>query len=144
MAPWILEDVFDSPMRKKPSNLLSRNYEIGKGRPPVATRWKAGQSGNPKGRPKGAKNLTTIFSEALNQKFEIQENGRIRKISAREGIVRRVVNQALKGDIKATAFVLAKEPEIARKTQAMERITLDMTPQEVARVYARVVRGDDS
>lgn len=131
-------------MRQKNTKTYSKNYEIGKGRPPRATRWKPGQSGNPKGRPKGAKNLATIFNEALGQKFEIQENGKSRKITAREGIVRRVVNQALKGDIKATAFVLAKEPEITRKAQPIEMITSDMTALEASKIYARLIKEDDS
>ena len=41
-------------MRKKNSpRRQSRNYEVGWGRPPQASRWRPGQSGNPKGRPKG-------------------------------------------------------------------------------------------
>lgn len=39
------------------------DYEVGYGRPPVATRFKAGQSGNPSGRAKGTRNLTTVFNE---------------------------------------------------------------------------------
>jgi Family of unknown function (DUF5681) len=50
----------------------SENYRVGKGRPPRRTRWKKGQSGNPKGRPKGAKNLTTIFATILKHKVEVR------------------------------------------------------------------------
>lgn len=130
-------------MGKRPLKSHAGNYKVGRGRPPQSTRWKPGESGNPKGRPKGSKNLETIFNDALNQKFEIHENGRTRKITAREGIVLRVVNQALKGDIKATAFVLAKEPKIARNAQPVEKITSDMTDLEAANIYARMIKGDD-
>ena len=126
-------------MRKKSSN--SGNYKIGKGRPPQSTRWKRGQSGNPKGRPKGAKNLATIFAEALSQKFEIQEKGKTRMITAREGIVRRVINEALKGNIKATAFVLAKEPEIARNAVPVKMITSAMTAQEAVDAYMQTLKA---
>lgn len=131
-------------MSRKPANPHSGSYKIGKGRPPLATRWKEGQSGNPKGRPRGAKNLATIFNDTLNQKYEIQEKGRFRKITAREAIVKRVVNQAMKGDIKATAFVLAKEPEMARKTRPMREITPEMDANEASKVYLSIMRGDDS
>ena len=110
----------------------------------MSTRWKPGQSGNPKGRPKGSKNLATIFNAALKQTLQIQEKGKTRKITAREGIVRRLVNEALKGNIKATAFVLAKEPEIARGVESVKTITSDMTAQEAADVYMRLVRGSKS
>jgi hypothetical protein len=122
-------------MRKKSSNLHSGTYNVGKGRPPQGTRWKPGQSGNPKGRPKGAKNLMTIFNDALNQTFEIQDRGKTRKITAREGIVRTVVLSALKGNIKATALVFAKEPEIAQNAVRLKKITSDMTPQEAQNTY---------
>jgi Family of unknown function (DUF5681) len=128
-------------MRKASSPKRRRgDYEVGKGRPPESTQWKPGQSGNPKGRPKGAKNLATIFHEALQQKFQIEERGKSRMITAREGIVIRLVNQALKGDIKATAFVLAKEPEIARQLQPIEKISANASPDEAAKVYQWMIK----
>jgi len=42
-----------------------RDYEVGYGKPPRDARFKEGQSGNPRGRPPGLKNLKTLLSEAL-------------------------------------------------------------------------------
>jgi hypothetical protein len=72
---------------------------------------------------------------------EIRENGRLRKITVAEGIVKRVVNNALKGDIKATAFLLAKEPEIARSAKPLPKISSDMSAQEAMNVYLSVMRA---
>jgi len=127
-------------MAKRIASSSSKEYQVGKGRPPRHTRWKPGRSGNPKGRPKGVKNLLTIFIEELNRKLEIQEKGKIRVITVREAIVRRVLNEALKGNIKATAFVLAKEPEIAQHVQEVKRITSSMTPEQAAEAYAQTLR----
>ena len=44
----------------------SGDYEVGYGRPPRHTRFAKGQSGNPRGRPCGAKNFTTLLEEALD------------------------------------------------------------------------------
>jgi hypothetical protein len=127
-------------MKKKTTSAQRRgSYEVGKGRPPTATRWKPGQSGNPKGRPRGAKNLVTLFHEALQQKLQIEEHGKSRTITAREGIVRRLVNLALKGDIKATAFVLAKEAEITQQVRLVEE-TIPRDPVEAAKTYARLMK----
>jgi hypothetical protein len=46
-----------------------RDYEVGRGKPPVHTRFKKGQSGNPRGpRPK---NLPALLVEALNEKVTV-------------------------------------------------------------------------
>jgi hypothetical protein len=57
--------------------------EVGYGRPPQAHRFKPGQSGNPRGRPKGAKNEATILRDLLNRKIDVREGGRVRKITLR-------------------------------------------------------------
>jgi hypothetical protein len=126
-------------MRKK-SRRRSENYEVGKGRPPLSTRWKPGQSGNPRGRPKGTKRLATILNEAMQQKIEINEKGQRRRISVWEAIVKTLRNNALKGDFKAISFLLAQEAEIARITEPIPNTT-GMSSQELANVYFRMVKA---
>jgi len=65
-----------------------RHYEVGYGKPPRHTRFKKGQSGNPRGRPCGSKNLSSLLSEALNEPVIVAENGRRRKISKRQAIIK--------------------------------------------------------
>ena len=84
-----------------------RDYAVGYGKPPRRTRFEKGRSGNPKGRPRGAKNLSTLFIEALNETVIIAENGERRKISKRQAIVKQVVNKAAKGgDWRCTKLLL--------------------------------------
>jgi hypothetical protein len=79
---------------------------VGYGKPPKKTQFKPGQSGNPKGRPKGAKNESTILKNILNRKLEIREAGRARKISVMEAILLKFTEDALKGNTKSAAFLL--------------------------------------
>jgi hypothetical protein len=129
-------------MSKKPVRRRGRDYEVGRCRPPKHTQWQPGQSGNPKGRPKGSRNLLAIFHEALQQRILIEERGKKRSITAREGIVKRLVNSALKGDPKATAFFLAKDSEISQyvSPSTKEKITKNMSAEEAAKTYLRLVR----
>jgi len=94
-----------------------RDYEVGYGKPPHRTRFKKGQSGNPRGRPSGSKNLSTLLSEALNEPVIVTENGRRRKISKRQAIIKQLVNQSAKGDWRAAKFLLDIVQDIERRTE---------------------------
>jgi len=74
-------------------------------------------SGVPKGRPSGAKNLSTLFIEALNEAVIIAENGGRRKISKRQAIVKQIVNKAAKGDWRCTKLLLELPQEAGSPTE---------------------------
>ena len=82
------------------------DYEVGYGKPPRHTRFKKGQSGNPRGRPSGSKNLSTLVIEALNELVVVAENGGRRKITKRQAIITQLVNQSAKADWRATKLLL--------------------------------------
>ena len=73
------------------------NYTVGRERPPLLTRWKPGKSGNPRGRPKGGKNIMTYFLQALSKKITIKEGREIRKVTAREAIAMTITNSSSQG-----------------------------------------------
>ena len=85
---------------------MPNEYEVGYGKPPAHQYFQPGTSGNPKGRPKGSRNLTTIIEAALNEKVAIKENGQRRQVPKREIIIKQQVNKAAAGDPKATSIVL--------------------------------------
>jgi Family of unknown function (DUF5681) len=94
-----------------------RDYEVGYGKPPRHTRFKKGQSGNPRGRPPGSKNLSTLLCEALNEPVVVTENGGRRKISMRRAIAKQVVNQAAKGNWRAVKILFDMLHEIEGRTE---------------------------
>jgi len=94
-----------------------RDYAVGYGKPPRHTRFEKGRSGNPKGRPSGSKNMSTLFTEALNETVIIAENGGRRKISKRQAIVKQIVNKAAKGDWRCTKLLLELPQETGRPTE---------------------------
>ncbi|MDQ8699206.1 DUF5681 domain-containing protein [Hyphomicrobium sp. LHD-15] len=85
-----------------------KSYDVGYGKPPKHSRFKRGQSGNPKGRPKGARNLDVAVQEELKQLVTVRENGRARRLSKRDVIAKSLVNKAVQGDLKALQLILSK------------------------------------
>jgi len=82
------------------------NERVGYGRPPMTTRFRPGQSGNPRGRPKGARNLGTIVAAALSERVAITENGRRRRITKFDATIKQLVNRAASGEARATQLLL--------------------------------------
>ena len=93
------------------------DYGVGYSKPPRHTRFKQGQSGNPRGRPAGGKNLKTVVSEALNEPFIVTENGRHRKITKREAIVTQLVNRSATADWRAVKILLDIVRDIEGQTE---------------------------
>src|ERR1700733_8304499 len=91
-------------MPDKPKDRPS--YVIGHKKPPKATQFKSGQSGNPGGRPKGSKNFATVIDKELNSRIPITENGERKRITKREAVAKQVVNKAAAGDPKAIPILL--------------------------------------
>ena len=94
-----------------------RDYEVGYGKPPRHTRFVKGQSGNPRGRPPGAKNLKTLLTEALNEPVIVTENGGRRKITKREAIITQLVNRSATADWRAIKILLDILRDIERQTE---------------------------
>ena len=94
-----------------------RDYEVGYGKPPRHTRFKKGQSGNPRGRPSGSKNLKTLLNEALNERVVVAEEGGRRKITKREAIVTQLVNRSASADFRAIKILLDMVRDIESQTE---------------------------
>jgi hypothetical protein len=81
-----------------------RGYEVGRGKPPVHTRFKKGQSGNPRGpRPK---NLPALLVEALDEKVVVTIDGERREITKREAVATQLVNKSTGADLRATKMLI--------------------------------------
>ena len=103
------------------------DYEVGYGKPPRHTRFTKGQSGNPRGRPPGAKNLRTLLSEALNETVIVTENGGRRKVTKRQAIITQLVNRSATADFRAIKILLDIVRDIERQTEPTAPETSDFS-----------------
>jgi hypothetical protein len=70
---------------------------IGYRRPPERTRYKPGQSGNPRGRPKGMRNFKTDLKATLRMPVNVTRRGKSQKVSTQQAMLMRLREKALSG-----------------------------------------------
>jgi len=83
------------------------DYEVGYRKPPQHSRFKRGQSGNPKGKPRGIKNSATLLKQALLESVLVKQNGRQTSTTKLRAIVTRIVHQAMQGDYPSVRLLFS-------------------------------------
>lgn len=104
-------------------SVLDDEYEVGYKKPPKGSQFKKGRSGNPKGRPKGAKNTLSLAEKIFNETISIRESGDEKEVTKIEGTLMRLIQKALEGDIKAADKVIKLSKEIDKRHDKYEDIT---------------------
>jgi hypothetical protein len=81
-----------------------KDYEIGYGKPPIASRFKPGNRANPQGRPRGSGTLAGLLQRALDAPAAIT-NGKRRRLTKREAMIRSLVERSAGADLAATKLL---------------------------------------
>jgi hypothetical protein len=90
--------------RAKPSDAATD--EVGYGKPPKATRFRKGRSGNPKGRQRGEENLLAVFKRMVSKRIKIKEDDRWRTITMADAIILQNYKAALQRDQIAMSNII--------------------------------------
>src|SRR5215471_7694242 len=81
-------------------------YEVGNKKPPKQFQFKPGQSGNPKGRPRGSTSVEARVQKELSKLVTVNRNGKSVKMSKLDVGVTRLVDRFMTGDLKSTAIII--------------------------------------
>lgn len=91
--------------RSKPPSEAA--YEVGYGKPPKNRRFKPGQSGNASGRPKGRPTLSELLQRETSKLITFKKGDELVRISKAEGLITKLVQMALQGDMGAMRLALS-------------------------------------
>lgn len=87
--------------------MANKSKGIGYGSPPRHTRFKQGQSGNPRGRPKGSSNFVSDLKDTLQAPITLNDGGKSRRVTTQKAALLRLREKALKGDVRALDKLLS-------------------------------------
>lgn len=82
---------------------------VGYGNPPRHSRFKKGQSGNPRGRAKGSTSFSTILAKVLAQRVSLTLSRKRMRVTVRDALVLQLINGALSGNVHLIEILLANK-----------------------------------
>ncbi|MGG5890088.1 DUF5681 domain-containing protein [Falsiroseomonas sp. HC035] len=108
------------------ANKPVRKYEVGYGKPPEHSRFKPGQSGNPRGRTKDSVTFSMAIAKALGERVMVNEGGSRHSITKLEAIAKQLVNKAASGD----ARIIKLLAEMDRRRPTVDHAAIPGVPGE--------------
>lgn len=104
--------------KRRPTEFAAGNtdpnggYLVGKNKPPVATRFKAGDGRKRGRRPKGTRNLASDLRDELEAKVEVSVGGVRKTVSRQRSVVMRLADNASRGQTNAIALILEYQQKV--------------------------------
>jgi hypothetical protein len=115
---------------------MSSDYQVGYRKPPLASRFKRGMSGNPKGRPKRTLNLATDLENELREAITVREGGRSQRVSKQRALLKSLMAKALDGDVRATTAILTLYARVIAEPPEEDHRPFDKDELVVLRRFA--------
>ena len=108
---------------------------VGFGRPPIEHQFKAGRSGNPKGRPKGSRNFSTDLKRMLDMTVPVEQDGKRRRVSTLPAAFLRLREKAIRGDPRAIDRIIELAMPEGAEPQADGEVNLAAEDQAILDAY---------
>ena len=133
-------------------NEIDGGYKVGRGKPPLHSRFKKGRSGNPRGpRPK---NLPALLVRALDEPVVVTTDGHNRQITKREAVIAQLVDMSTGADLRAMKMLIdmlkdieeragtAPLPKASPLTPADEEVVENLLARLRRAELAKIHHGD--
>lgn len=82
------------------------DYKVGYGRPPLETRWRKGESGNPRKKPRRQETIVEMLDRLLLSPVNITLNGETKRVPSLEAIISQLQVKEMSGSASASRILL--------------------------------------
>jgi len=86
--------------------VAGKSYAIGYCKPPTASQFQKGKSGNPKGRPKASPTVAELMAKESEKVVTVSQNGKAVKMSKQKLLINTILQKAIQGDVQFAKMVL--------------------------------------
>ena len=116
----------------KPKKTPKGDYAVGYARPPKATQFQPGQSGNLAGRPRGRPSLDELFLEEAARIVKVKAGDKIEHMDRDRALLRKLFDMGLLGKIQAIQFAIERLARAQAALIAKAEPQAEMTEAEIA------------
>lgn len=140
------EEIEKEPSDRCENTLSSNDYPVGYCKPPRHSRFRKGQSGNPKGRPKFSKGLNTIIREEMLARIPVRTRNGEKYIPRAQAMVLKLLELAGKGDMRALRMLLdlyaGAVPDNPAASENADVLDFTAADQEILNLLKDRLAGD--
>jgi hypothetical protein len=119
----------------------SDEEKVGYKRPPRKAQFKPGQSGNPTGKAKGLRSISTELQDILSEQITVADDGALKTMSKQRALASALVTAAISGDLRATAIVMS---HLSRDGQRNSEEDSESDTEDISAVHAHRKRKTKS
>jgi hypothetical protein len=112
-------------------------YKVGYAKPPKSGQFEKGSSGNPKGRPKGSKNLAKIVLQESRQRVRVKGPHGTRTVTKLEAAMMQIGNQAAQGELRAARELFS----LVQRSEEVTNVGMSpLNPHEIDQQVMQFIR----
>ncbi len=124
------------------SSESDRNYKVGYGKPPKHSRFQPGHSGNPRGKPAGARHPATILKQTLLEKVVVKQSGREITTTKLQVFIAQIINDAMRAEYFSVRLLFRHAGLGLKLSEAIREQDGGISP-EAGDLILRALLGED-